>query len=97
VNELQPGVPIGRLAELRTSNPGRGPHSIIGPIAVKDAEPPLPTQGISCDNVNYDMDLIRDEQATECVAKIRCQSVANSRFAARNSAVGRPAESQPSY
>jgi acetamidase/formamidase len=24
---------------LRTSNPGRGPHSIIGPIAVKDAEP----------------------------------------------------------
>jgi acetamidase/formamidase len=39
LNELQPGVPIGRLAELRASNPGRGPHSIIGPIAVKDAEP----------------------------------------------------------
>jgi acetamidase/formamidase len=39
LNELQPGVPIGRLAELRTGNPGRGPHSIIGPIAVKDAEP----------------------------------------------------------
>jgi acetamidase/formamidase len=39
MNELQPGVPIARLAELRTSNPGRGPHSIIGPIAVKDAEP----------------------------------------------------------
>ena len=39
MNELQPGVPIGRLAELRTSNPGRGPHSIIGPIVVKDAEP----------------------------------------------------------
>jgi len=39
LNELQPGVPISRLAELRTSNPGRGPHSIIGPIAVKDAEP----------------------------------------------------------
>jgi acetamidase/formamidase len=32
-------VPIGRLVELRTSNPGRGPHSIIGPIAVRDAEP----------------------------------------------------------
>src|SRR5580704_489038 len=31
MNELQPGVPIGRLVELRTSNPGRGPHSIIGP------------------------------------------------------------------
>jgi acetamidase/formamidase len=39
MNELQPGVPISRLAELRTSNPGRGPHSIIGPIAVKDAKP----------------------------------------------------------
>ena len=39
MNELQPGVPISRLAELRTSNPGRGPHSIIGPIAVKDSEP----------------------------------------------------------
>src|ERR1700722_1321219 len=39
LNELEPGVPISRLAELRTSNPGRGPHSIIGPIAVKDAEP----------------------------------------------------------
>jgi acetamidase/formamidase len=39
MNELQPGVPISRLAELRTINPGRGPHSIIGPIAVKDAAP----------------------------------------------------------
>ena len=39
MNELQPGVPIDRLAQLRTSNPGRGPHSIIGPIAVKGAEP----------------------------------------------------------
>jgi hypothetical protein len=39
LNELEPGVPISRLAELRTSNPGRGPHSIIGPIAVKGAEP----------------------------------------------------------
>jgi Acetamidase/Formamidase family len=39
LNELEPGVPISRLAELRISNPGRGPHSIIGPIAVKDAEP----------------------------------------------------------
>src|SRR5215475_1408510 len=39
LNELEPGVPIGRLAELRISNPGRGPHSIIGPIAVRGAEP----------------------------------------------------------
>jgi acetamidase/formamidase len=39
LNELEPGVPISRLAELRANNPGRGPHSIIGPIAVRDAEP----------------------------------------------------------
>ena len=39
LNELQPGVPIETLAKLRTSNPGRGPHSIIGPIAVSNAEP----------------------------------------------------------
>jgi acetamidase/formamidase len=39
LNQFQPGVQIDRLAELRAANPGRGPHSIIGPIAVKDAEP----------------------------------------------------------
>ncbi|HLJ29996.1 MAG TPA: acetamidase/formamidase family protein [Candidatus Angelobacter sp.] len=39
LNQMQPGVPIDKLAELRKSNPGRGPHSIIGPIAVNGAEP----------------------------------------------------------
>jgi acetamidase/formamidase len=39
MNEMQPGVPVETLAELRKSNPGRGPHSIIGPVAVKDAQP----------------------------------------------------------
>jgi acetamidase/formamidase len=39
LNEMQPGVAIDRLAALRVANPGRGPHSIIGPIAVKDAAP----------------------------------------------------------
>jgi acetamidase/formamidase len=39
MNEMQPGVPVEHLADLRKSNPGKGPHSIIGPIAVKDAEP----------------------------------------------------------
>lgn len=39
LNKMQPGVPVDLLAELRKSNPGRGPHSIIGPIAVKNAEP----------------------------------------------------------
>ncbi|HEV2303837.1 MAG TPA: acetamidase/formamidase family protein [Stellaceae bacterium] len=39
LNEMQPGVPVDTLARLRKSNPGKGPHSIIGPVAVKDAEP----------------------------------------------------------
>lgn len=39
LNELQPGVSIDALAKLRTGNPGHGPHSIIGPIAVNHAEP----------------------------------------------------------
>jgi acetamidase/formamidase len=39
LNELQPGVPVDRLAALRAANPGRGPHSIIGPIEVKGAVP----------------------------------------------------------
>jgi acetamidase/formamidase len=38
LNQLQPGVPVDKLAELRKSNPGKGPHSIIGPIAVNGAE-----------------------------------------------------------
>jgi acetamidase/formamidase len=36
---LQPGVPIAALAEMRKKNPGRGVHSIIGPIAVRGAKP----------------------------------------------------------
>src|SRR6516225_3516257 len=39
LNEMQPGVSIDTLAKLRVSNPGKGPHSIIGPIAVNKAEP----------------------------------------------------------
>jgi len=38
LNEMQPGVSVDTLAQLRTSNPGRGPHSIIRPIAVNKAE-----------------------------------------------------------
>jgi len=36
---MQPGVPIETLAKLRVSNPGHGPHSIIGPVYVNGAEP----------------------------------------------------------
>jgi acetamidase/formamidase len=39
LNRVQPGVPIEDLAEMRRSNPGKGPHSIIGPVGVRDAEP----------------------------------------------------------
>ena len=39
LNEMQPGVAVDKLAALRVANPGKGPHSIIGPIAVKGAEP----------------------------------------------------------
>jgi acetamidase/formamidase len=39
LNEMQPGVPVETLAKLRLDHPGKGPHSIIGPIAVNKAEP----------------------------------------------------------
>ena len=39
LNQMQPGVPVETLAKLRLSNPGRGPHSIIGPVYVNGAEP----------------------------------------------------------
>ena len=39
LNQMQPGVPVDTLAKIRVDNPGKGPHSIIGPIYVNDAEP----------------------------------------------------------
>ncbi len=39
LNRLQPGVSIQDVARLRREHPGIGPHSIIGPIGVRDAEP----------------------------------------------------------
>ncbi|MBX5490518.1 MAG: acetamidase/formamidase family protein [Chloroflexi bacterium] len=36
---IRPGVSIEEIAQLRRDNPGRGPHSIIGPIAVRGAAP----------------------------------------------------------
>jgi acetamidase/formamidase len=39
LNRVQPGVPIEALARMRLENPGRGPHSIIGPVGVRGAEP----------------------------------------------------------
>ncbi|HWU41504.1 MAG TPA: acetamidase/formamidase family protein, partial [Candidatus Acidoferrum sp.] len=39
LNRLQPGVPVGDLARWRVENPGKGPHSIIGPVGVRGARP----------------------------------------------------------
>jgi len=38
-NRFQPGVSIAQLAQWRKDNPGKGPHSIIGPVGVKGAKP----------------------------------------------------------
>jgi acetamidase/formamidase len=34
---IEPGVPIETIAALRLANPGKGPHSVIGPVAVREA------------------------------------------------------------
>ncbi|GAC1582028.1 MAG: hypothetical protein NVS3B7_17330 [Candidatus Elarobacter sp.] len=39
LNKLQPGLAADELAAMRKASPGRGVHSIIGPIAVKGAMP----------------------------------------------------------
>jgi acetamidase/formamidase len=39
LNRTQPGVSIDDLAQMRRENPGKGPHSIIGPVGVRGAEP----------------------------------------------------------
>jgi acetamidase/formamidase len=38
-NSLQPGVPIEAMDDLRRANRPWGPHSIIGPVDVRGAEP----------------------------------------------------------
>ncbi len=39
LNRFQRGSTIQQLAQYRVENPGKGPHSIIGPVGVKDARP----------------------------------------------------------
>jgi acetamidase/formamidase len=39
LNKLQPGISADELAAMRKANPGKGPHSIIGPVAVRGAMP----------------------------------------------------------
>ncbi len=37
LNGMQPGVSIQQLGAWRVANPGKGPHSIIGPVGVRGA------------------------------------------------------------
>ncbi|HET9596752.1 MAG TPA: acetamidase/formamidase family protein [Anaeromyxobacteraceae bacterium] len=39
LDRMQPGVPVEQLAQWRRENPGKGPHSIIGPVGVRGARP----------------------------------------------------------
>jgi acetamidase/formamidase len=38
-DQIQPGVTMEKVVELRKANPGGGPHSMTGPIFVNGAEP----------------------------------------------------------
>ncbi len=38
-DQVQPGVNMDKVVELRKANPGGGPHSLTGPIYVNGAEP----------------------------------------------------------
>jgi acetamidase/formamidase len=38
-DQIQPGVSIEKIVELRKANPGGGPHSLTGPVLVTGAEP----------------------------------------------------------
>lgn len=38
-NQILPGVSIEKITELRVNNPGRGPHTITGPVYVEGAAP----------------------------------------------------------
>jgi parallel beta-helix repeat protein len=39
LDQLKKGSPIDQIVELRLSKPGVGPHSVMGPILVRGAEP----------------------------------------------------------
>lgn len=39
LNQILPGVSIDEITKLRVDNPGRGPHSVTGPIFVEGAAP----------------------------------------------------------
>ncbi|MFZ0651041.1 MAG: acetamidase/formamidase family protein, partial [Pseudolabrys sp.] len=38
-NQVVPGVTIAQIKKLRTDFPGRGPHTLTGPIYIEEAQP----------------------------------------------------------
>ena len=38
-NQILPGVSIEKITKLRVDNPGRGPHTVTGPIFIEGAQP----------------------------------------------------------
>ena len=38
-NQIVPGITIEQVKKTRTDNPGRGPHTLTGPVYVEEAEP----------------------------------------------------------
>ncbi|HEY9877359.1 MAG TPA: acetamidase/formamidase family protein [Leptolyngbyaceae cyanobacterium] len=38
-NQVLPGVSIEKITKLRVDNPGRGPHTVTGPIFIEGAQP----------------------------------------------------------
>ena len=39
LNQVLPGVPVDEITRLRVAHPGRGPHTITGPVFVEGAMP----------------------------------------------------------
>jgi acetamidase/formamidase len=39
MNQVLPGVPVDEITRLRVAHPGRGPHTITGPVFVEGAQP----------------------------------------------------------
>ena len=38
-NQVVPGTTIGEIKKLQTDHPGRGPHTLTGPVYIEGAEP----------------------------------------------------------
>ena len=51
LGRVRPGVSIGEIAEMRRDHPGRGPHSIIGPVAVRGPSRVMRWNFASCGSI----------------------------------------------